>query len=248
MPHFFVDRPLLPGRDVELGGEEAHHIARSLRLRAGDWLQLSDGAGRTYRATLTAVSAKRVVAHVEEEIAQRAAAPAPALALALARRTRFEWALEKAVELGCPHILPFTSERTVVAPRDAAAKRRRWEGIALAAAKQSGLPVRPQVDAPRPFAELLLECPRFTPRVLLYEGERDRDLGAALAAPHAPDARALLIVGPEGGFAPHEVAAAREAGVLTAGLGAQILRVETAAIASVAIWQYGRGNLEPAPA
>jgi len=86
----------------------------------------------------------------------------------------------------------------------------------------------------------------FNPRVLFYEGESRTDLrGLLSSAEHKSGAQtALLIIGPEGGFTDEEVSLALKSGVLTASLGPQILRVETAAIAALTIWQYELGNMD----
>ena len=250
MPQFFVDRAFETGTEVEIRGADARHISQVLRLAAGDWLVLSDGAGNAFRATITAASPRAVTALVGEALPVRPGAPAPVLALALIKADRFEWAVQKAVELGCRRIIPFRSTRTIPQIAEAAdeRKRARWQKIAAEAAKQSGLPFRPEIEPTAPLLELIRRAERFRRTVLLYEGERSVGIRALWNGDRARPAREdLVIVGPEGGFTDDEVKLARAAGVATASLGPQILRVETAAVAALALWQYELGNMDVAP-
>lgn len=248
MPQFFIDAAMAPGKQVQIRGADARHILKSLRLRQGDWIVLSDGSGRSFRAEIAAAGTASLTATIEAELPRREGAPAPTLAIALIHRERFEWALQKAVELGCRRILPFGSARSE--PLEGASERvERWSRIATEAAKQSGLPFLPKVEEPIALAELCEGLARYAPRLLLYEGECRQGLRAVAAALRCPEdpsehGEALVIIGPEGGFTDAEVALARASGALTVSLGRQILRVETAAVTAIAILQYELGNLD----
>jgi 16S rRNA (uracil1498-N3)-methyltransferase len=249
MPQFFVDVPLIEGRRIELVGPDAKHIAQVLRLVPGDWLVLSDGQGRSFRARVERASARSVEALVQAELLRRAGRIPPALALASIRRERFEWALQKAVELGCNHIIPFISARTVRATAVTERDKRtdRWQRIAEEAAKQSGLAFRPEVESPVDFTKLSARFSAFAPAILFYEGEANRGLREILRGQTPSEAltrEGLIVIGPEGGFTADEVREATDAGAITASLGPQILRVETAAVAAMAIWQYEVGNMD----
>jgi 16S rRNA (uracil1498-N3)-methyltransferase len=249
MPQFFTDEKIEKGAEVDIRGAEAHHILNVLRLKKGDWLVLSDGLSRSFRAHIMATRAKGLIARIEEEITRTAPRTPPVLAIAFIKPERLEWAVQKCVELGCSRFMPFVSERTVLKiPEERTAKKiGRFERIALAAAKQSGLPIIPTIEAPISFATLCQDIPHFSPAILLYEGERTRDLhdiwkkqALATSASTSP----LIIIGPEGGFTSQEVEQALASGATTASLGSQILRVETAAIATMAICQFELGNMD----
>ncbi len=245
MPQFFVDEELTVGTEVTLRGADARHVASSLRLVAGDWIVLADATGRQFRTTIIAATPSSVCVQVDHLLPARKGPSPPILALAIIKADRFEWALQKVVELGCRRILPFTSQRTSAVVPDTR-KLARWQRIAVEAAKQSGLPVPPTIEATIDFDTL---CERGGARdraILFYEGEQTRGLKEILTdACDEPAGEALIIVGPEGGFTPEEVDRAHEAEIITVGLGPQILRVETAAIAAMAIWQYATGNMNP---
>jgi 16S rRNA (uracil1498-N3)-methyltransferase len=157
------------------------------------------------------------------------------------RGPRMDFLVQKTAELGVARIVPVVTERSVARPDAEAGRRARWEKIAREAARQSGRADVPVVDAPAPLATALGAPDLPTRRLALFEGERRRSLRAALAGTE-PEATALL-VGPEGGFAPVELAAARAAGFESVGLGNRILRVETAAIVAVALAADAYGML-----
>ena len=240
MPQFFIDRQIAEGEAVEITGADAHHITGSLRLGVGDKLILSDGNGRSFKANIEAASPSHVSLKIVSKIERTPGKPAPVLALALAKRTRFEWALQKVVELGCRRIIPFHSARTVVKNLDKSSKIERWRQIAIEAAKQSGLPFIPTIETPISFATLLEKARSFDQSIIFHEGESTVSIADIKPITNSPT---LLTIGPEGGFTGDEITMAISSGIKIAGLGEQILRVETAAIASVAIWQYELGNM-----
>lgn len=251
MPQFFIDKSFSPGGEVEIRGQDARHISQVMRLKTNDWLVLSDGNGRSFRAEILTSSPRRVRAVITEEISRHAGTQAPRLALAVIKVDRFEWAIQKSVELGCRHIIPFTSQRTV--PQYAGTglkKRARWQKIAIEAAKQSGLPFRPKVEELQKFCEIVKDSKDFARTILFYEGERETCVRSLFRekfpspSPPRGEEEDLLIIGPEGGFTDEEVHLARQYGIITCSLGQQILRVETAAISALTIWQYEAGDMD----
>jgi 16S rRNA (uracil1498-N3)-methyltransferase len=251
MPQFFVNKRMDPGQPIEIRGKDAHHISNVLRLKAGDWLVLSDGEGRSFRAKITHSRGKSIIADIESEIPHRKGPLPPALAIAMIKSDRLEWAIQKSVELGCRHIIPFNSSRTLRKSLISEDSRllTRLRRIAVEAAKQSGLPVMPAVDVPWEFDELCAHLSNFASSILLYEGEHKNDLSSILKGEKAringsASQERLIIIGPEGGFTACEVDLALSRGAITASLGTQILRVETAALAAMAICQYELGNMD----
>lgn len=234
---FHVTQALRPGAAVALGAEQAKQIARVLRLEAADHIELFDGAGTVADAVLLQVSAERVSAAVVETRTEPWPDPwRPVLFLALVRPRRFEWAIEKAVELGAWAVVPLLSER--VTHGDAEGDRlERRQRIALEAAEQCGAAYVPGVERP-----LRLEAALRRPAALrLFAWERagaaGRTVGEAIAAlPEGDGAppELALFVGPEGGFSAPERFAAEEAGCVFVTLGVRVLRSETAALALLA--------------
>lgn len=206
-------------------GEEAHHLSRVLRLRAGDRFAAFDGSGVEVTAEVLASGAQVRARVLETRRPDTEAATAVTLFLALVKGERFDWAVEKATELGVARVVPLTTERTEVR-EPGEERRRRWQRLAAAAAAQSGRVRVPGICAPMAFPEAVDEAARSGRGALLAPGgdRLEGPWGAALS----------VLVGPEGGFSEGEVAAARAAGIAIVGLGPRILRVETAALAVLA--------------
>jgi 16S rRNA (uracil1498-N3)-methyltransferase len=237
----FVPGERLGGSRVTLTGPEHRHIGRVLRARPGETLTLFDGTGGEIEARVVRVDR----GETELLLGARRTVAGPAVALtllcAIPRGPRMDLLVQKTAELGIARLVPVITERSVARPDAEAGRRARWEKIAREAARQCGRADVPVVEAPVALAAALALPGLPARRLALFEGERARSLRAALAGLE-PAATALL-VGPEGGFAPAELGAARAAGFEPVGLGDRILRVETAAIVGVALVAEASGML-----
>ena len=217
---------------AELRGEAARHLTRVLRAEAGQQYEISDNRA-AYLAELTEARGDRAVFHVVEALPVPAPRVNVTLCAALIKFDHFEWIVEKATELGVTRIVPVGAARSDKGLFEAAAKRvERWERIARESSQQSRRVTMPEIAAP-----VKLE------RVLGMEAERrfflDEDgaplLPRVLPAERAASDSVALLIGPEGGWTEGEREGARVAGWTPAGLGPQILRAETAALAAIAI-------------
>lgn len=231
--------------DLTISGDLAHRITRVLRLSAGAELELFDGSGRLWRATLAAVEG-RVVRLTLTGMETHDPEPPTVLLAALIKPNRFEWLLEKATELGVTAIRPVISARGAVRPAEVGRERlARWQRIAVEAAEQSGRSTVPRVAAPVPLAAALASATG----ALFVAAEPAHgaapSLGEALTA--AQLTAITLLTGPEGGFTAEEVQEAIEAGGQAVRLGSLVLRAETAAIAALAVVADARGRLSEPP-
>lgn len=241
MRRFTLQPDQLAGGRVTFDADESRHLSRVLRLRPGDTVIASDGAGRDYTVRLEAVgeAARGTV------IAEAAGVPESPLAITLVQGVpkgdKMEAIVRAATELGVTRFRPALCERTIVRlePARWRDRARRWQRVAREAAKQSGRAIVPEVELPRPLAECLGTAADLA--LCLREGGGE-PLGTLLAG--AATARsATVVVGPEGGLALAEVEAARAAGLRIVSLGHRILRTETAGPAIVAILQSRLGDL-----
>ena len=239
-PQFFVEG-LAEGKRAVLRDEDARHALRSLRLQPGDEVMLADGAGAVARGRLGERDGRAIV-DVDE--VRQVARPVPALSVAMAppKGDRLAWAVQKLAEVGADEIVLMESERAVrrwgESERGERA-RRRLEVVAREAAMQSRRPFVPAVGGPSSLMQAVEAGTGGTRVVVLWEGA-EAALGELLGGVAA---MIRLVVGPEGGFAAHEVDAARIAGADVASLGDGILRTETAALAATVVVLHRLGRL-----
>lgn len=238
LPRFHIAAPVALGELVVLDGRELHH-AQVRRIAVGAAVALFDGAGFSCVGSVEQASRDALRIRVSAVDPPRAGESPLRLTLAVGvlKADKFDWVIEKAVELGVAALQPFSSAHTVAEP--SAARHQRWQQLAHAAAKQCGRSVVPPVAAPIDFAALL--ALPTAPRLLLAERAAAQPL-AAVQWP-APPTELLAIVGPEGGFSDAELAAARAADCLPVGIGPRILRAETAAVTAAALCQARWGDL-----
>jgi 16S rRNA (uracil1498-N3)-methyltransferase len=215
-----------------LDGEQAQHLGRVLRARPGMEFDVVTGS-RAWRAQITSIEHEAVHFTLLEELAPDAVLPITLL-LSVFKFDRLEWAIEKAVELGCSRILPVLADRTEKHLAHAAVKRvERWRRIALEASKQSRRSDLPEIPDPMRLPAALAAT-LAARRILLSETEEHQSLLRMFEQASAGQEVAIAI-GPEGGWTAAEIAAFAEAGWQSATLGPRILRVETAAIAALSI-------------
>lgn len=219
---------------VRLVGAEAHHLAAVRRLGAGDVVELFDGQGAWARGRIVAVGRREVELQVLE--VQRVAARVAGrvvIAASVAKGERFEWMLSKCTELGVDAIWPVVFERTVKLAKGAKVVRR-WEKLAIEAAKQCGRAWLPAIETVAGLGECLERRERnYSGSKVLY-GSADRGT-PPIATVAAGGADVIALVGPEGGITDEEVAMLRAAGGQAVRLGDTVLRVETAGVALAAV-------------
>jgi 16S rRNA (uracil1498-N3)-methyltransferase len=241
---FFVER--FDAMSATLRGESAHHLGRVLRAEAGQLYELSDGQS-VWLARTESVKRGEVRFALLDPVPAPEAAVRIQLLLAIVKFDRFEWALEKATELGADEILPLAAERSEKGLLAAAGKRaERWRRILAESAQQSRrlrLPDLRDAAKPRdafaatsaPLKLLLSERPGAQPlRVILEPYASARAPGTA--------AHIAMAIGPEGGWTDAEFKAAHDRGFAEAALGENILRTETAVCAALAAVQYVFGG------
>lgn len=245
MSQFFIDKKLNVGETVKIENSDAHHIIDVLRLKVGEKIVLSDGSGNSFNARIESIEKKTVMANILNMRKTINTSCLPTLAIGITKHDKMEFIIQKAVELGCAKIIPFTGKRTIPKYTQSVTQRKivRWNKIAVEAAKQSGLPLKPVVEDLISFEELCKMISKFQPTIIFWEGEEKRSIKDILQIEKI--AKPLIIIGPEGGFPIEEVESAKGQGAKTASLGLQILRVETAAISAITLVQYHLGNMDP---
>ena len=225
---FYTSAPLAVGEFV-LEGPEAHHMAAVRRFEPGDRVVLFNGDGCEYPAEIVAVAKKRVVLRLSERAVPRREVPFPiVVGSALPKGDRFDFLLEKLVEVGATRFVPLLTDRSVVRPK--AEKLEGWRRAVIEASKQCGRNVLMVVDKPMSLAEYL-SGESVQDRFILHTGE-------AGMRTQPPGGSVAFVVGPEGGFTDAEIASAMAAGWRELSFGPRTFRVETAAVVA-ASWAAG---------
>jgi 16S rRNA (uracil1498-N3)-methyltransferase len=230
---FFVDA--FDADRAVLTGDAAYHLGRVLRAEPGQLYELSDGT--SVRLGKIEFSGRdRVEFCLLDSIPAQISSLLKTLLLAVVKFDSFEWAIEKATELGVDRIVPLAASRSEKGLLVAAGKRaERWKKIVFEASQQSRrvrLPTLEDVAVPKAaFAH-----EESALRVMLSEHPDARPLRHVLEGQSAD--RVTIAIGPEGGWTDAEFAAARDAGFQEASLGSLILRTETAVTACLAAVNY----------
>jgi len=221
------------GEERPLSPTLSHHLTRVLRLGDGARLFAFDGRGHEFDARLLGTKRDATVRVGTLRRTEDAPRLDVELWAGISRRTRMEWMLEKAVELGVATIRPVLCERSKTRLDDAQAARKHehWQAIVRSATAQCGRAWLPDLSPPRPLVSLWEHAPCDI-RLFLSPGA-----GVALPSLPAPKGRVALLVGPESGFSELETRRASETGWQAIKLGPRILRAETAGPAALAAIQ-----------
>ena len=239
-PRFFTDN--ISEELAVVSGEDAAHISRVLRMRAGDIAVICDGKKTDYLARLRESANDTCVFEILEK-SENTAEPSIHLRLfqAFPKGDKMEFIIQKAVECGASEIIPFFSKRCVSRPDEKALSKKlpRFRKIALEAAKQCGRGVIPTVGGAVDFSGLKTLISPENTGILFYEcckvplseavGEFKKNVD--------------IIIGSEGGFEPYEAEELQNLGFAAASLGTRILRCETAPIAAISVLMNMTGNM-----
>ncbi|KGM56636.1 16S rRNA methyltransferase [Lysobacter arseniciresistens ZS79] len=238
----YVDLPLAAGTELALPEAAAAHLARVLRLGAGDACVLFNGDGCDHAATVVSVGKREMLVRVGAATPVDRESPLPVVLLqGIARGEKMDLILQKATELGVAGVLPVSSQRSEVKLDAARAGKRlaHWRSVVASGCEQSGRARLPAVAAPVALAAALDDLPQGGVRLLL-------DPAGDVALPTLQldvSAPVYLAVGPEGGWSPLDREQLAAAGFQGLRLGPRILRTETAGLAAIAALQARFGDL-----
>lgn len=240
-PRFFAPLAEASGSTIELPDDEAAHLTRVLRLKAGDELRVFNGRGREWIATIDQAN-KQIVRVTLNEAVEPTHEPRVAitLAAALLKGDKMDDVVRDAVMLGVAAIQPLITARTEISPTQLARSARiaRWQRIAVASAKQCGRAVVPEVRQAVLFAALVDAGERL---VMLIEPGN-----ASAARPLrelTPLDRATLVIGPEGGWTAEEVERAAASGAMLVTLGGHTLRADATPLVALTALRVHWGDL-----
>ena len=243
---FFISAESRSGDEIAILPPDAVHISRVLRMKRGDLITVCDDAGCEHECVLTSADKDKVTARI---LHSRPYSTEPSVEVAvfaaLSKGEKFDFLIQKCVELGASAIVPFLSERCVVRPSagDIERKSARFSRIALEASKQAmrSRPVR--VGEIVGFDDAVRMAAGYETALLLYEKENKGSFSRILRERDGCT-RYAVMTGPEGGFSEGEAAAAVSGGLLSVSVGPRIMRCETAPLAAVSAIMYHTGNYD----
>ncbi|GAB5471301.1 MAG: 16S rRNA (uracil(1498)-N(3))-methyltransferase [Rhodospirillales bacterium] len=239
----YVEEDLVAGQVIGLDSPRAHYLRTVLRLQSGARLALFNGRDGAWTARIDALGKGWASLAVETRLTEQRGEPDIWLCFAPIKRTRLDFLVEKATELGVARLQPVMTRHTVVERVNLA----RLAATVREAAEQCERLTLPQVMAPVRLTALLQDWPQDRQLLLCAEAGAASPLAEVLTATPPGGAQALL-TGPEGGFASRELDALVALPFVRAvGLGPRILRADTAALAALSCWQALRGDAKHRP-
>jgi len=237
-----VDQPLAAGLELRLPAQAGEHVARVLRLTAGDAITLFNGNGFDYPSVIQTVGKRDVTVQVLSSQAVDNESPLPlTLAQGVARGEKMDLIVQKATELGVARIVPLLTERSEVKLDASRAEKRlaHWRAVVASACEQSGRARVPEVTPAIPLEAWLRDLPSDGALRLALLPEGSRRPGELQFG----QAGGILVVGPEGGLGNRDTTALTDAGFQGLKLGPRILRTETAGLAALAALQALHGDV-----
>lgn len=240
MQKLFVEN--INDEKIILDGESARHIAKSLRMRVGDVICVTDGGGDDYGCQIEEITKDEVVLKVcYKQACESEPSCKVTIYQGVPKSSKMEDIIQKCVELGVCEIVPTLTKRCVSRPDDKAAgkKNQRYQKIALEAAQQSGRGIVPKIENMKTLRQAIAEDESDV-KIVFYEGG-----GEKLADIVKPDTESVSVfIGPEGGFEQEEVEQIEASGGVRATLGKRILRTQTAPVAALTAIMLLTRNLE----
>lgn len=254
MHHFFVNPSQVNEREkqIVIRGGDVNHIRNVLRMKVSEDMLVSDGQGHDYMCRIAAFEEGTVLADITGETFEGTELRSKIyLFQGLPKSDKMELIIQKAVELGVYQVIPVSTRRSVVKldEKKAAAKIKRWNGIAESAAKQSRRGIVPEVTGVMTFGQAVAYAESLEWKLIPYENFKDiRSTGEIIEkiCDSSQSGSIGIFIGPEGGFDEAEVGYAVEHGIHPVSLGRRILRTETAGLMLLSVIMYhlenGRNN------
>ena len=234
MHQFFVDSSQILDKKIIITGSDVNHIKNVLRLQPGEEIAVKNGVdGREYRCGIEEFTQDSVICTLRFIREEGVELPSKIyLFQGLPKADKMELIIQKSVELGVFEVIPLAVKRCVVKldEKKAAAKVKRWQGIAEAAAKQCRRGIIPTVSEPMSMREAVAYARQMDVRLIPYELAGDMAHTKEIIEAIRPGQSVAVFIGPEGGFEQSEVEEALAAEIMPVTLGKRILRTETAGL------------------
>lgn len=241
MSRFFTDASNIKDKYIYLDDrDDLHHMSKVLRLKAGDEVDVSDGAKFEYHGVIEELDQNLATIKILDK---QAFAREPELLVSLyqgvPKAGKMEVIIQKNVEEGVHEIIPVFMDRTIVVDKGNFSKKiDRWQRVSDEAVKQCKRGIIPKVRESIKFNEMMAELESFDLVLFPYENEDDTNIKDVLRNLHEKPKKVAIVIGPEGGFSDSEADALKKMGASTVSLGKTILRTETAGLVALAMTMY----------
>lgn len=244
MHRFFIDE-IIKKEDTQVvihKSEDVKHIAKALRVRVGEGLEICDGASMEYTVCVKEISEVVVCDTIQVHDIKRESPLRIDLYQGIAKGSKMDTIIQKSVELGVHSIVPTLMHRSIVKIDASSEKKKidRWQKIADEAAKQSKRSLIPEIQ-PLVNVSKLKDLSDYDLVLVAYEKENTLKVKAAIEG--FSGNKVAVFIGPEGGFEASEIEALETLGAKSISLGTRILRTETAGVMLLSILQYGLGDV-----
>lgn len=244
VPRIFSEQSFSAGQSIELDAFASGHICRVLRMKSGRPLILFNGTGGEYSAVLEHADPKKALVEVLDfDPIERESNLKIHLGLALSRGDRFDWAIQKSVELGVTEITPLICERSdnISDAKRLTRKMEHWKKLIISACEQSGRTRMPQIYEPQSSRNWCVQ-EEDVQAYIFAPGKSS--IGAHLAEIKEPIDEVSLAIGPEGGFTLDEEDLFLQQGFNAVSLGPRVLRTETAPLVAISLFQNFLGDIK----
>ncbi len=225
---------------ARITSEEAHHLMFVLRSKVGDRIVFFDGISKEYEGIIEKIEKKEVRVRIARILrVEKTHRPRINLFQAIPKGRKLDFIVEKATELGADHIVPLITTNTIVKtpPKKLNKKVERWTRVAVSSSKQCGRIRIPTISEPVSFEKSLQDRPRSASSIVTSGSEKAEPILKILGRLDKKIDEIDVYVGPEADFTEQEITRAQRAGAHLASLCKNILRTETAAVATLAIIQ-----------
>lgn len=232
----FVDASLGPGQSVILNRDQANYLFNVMRLSAGEQVAVFNGKDGEWTTEVIEAGKRKGLLGCQSQAAEQVFPPDLWLVFAPIKKARTDFIVEKATEMGAARILPVQTDYT----NSDRIRQDRLQAHAVEAAEQCGGTYVPPVDELQKLTNLLDEWPKdrnilFCDETLVGQAVTDLTI--------MPKGKWAILIGPEGGFSPDEIARIRDLDQsCSISLGPRILRADTAAVAALTLWQAALGD------
>lgn len=242
MHRFFADFDSIKDDMIFIGGNDAHHISKVLRLKEDDEIIVCDKEGTDYHCSIKSLGKDAVEAWIlKKEVSSSEPPIEITLYQGVPKGDKLETVIQKCVELGGVKIVPVAMKRSVAVIKDKEKKKQRMQKIALEASKQCGRAKVPEVLEVLSFKEAIADAKENDLKILPYEAENKQKLKDILLE-NKNSIKIAIFIGPEGGFDEEEIKLAKDNGFKTVTLGPRIMRTETAPLACISAVMYELGD------